>query len=184
MVNISSSRCSIVADEEEITVLATTTQIKKLRRALLGDAWIRVSNGKILVLPAHKPPLPLEDETMEGFFPSEKSKEPKYKQTLLFPDSVAGKDGASIYVSSLVGYGDPSYYKAKLKSLEDAGFVCLRSRRDQDGKYWEIWYLGSPIFAKGEIKGKSVEEIRSWLCNSIVPGNVSIEGENWGLSAG
>lgn len=95
--------------------------------------------------------------------------------------------GSAIYIQSIQGYG--GNYEERAEKLKKAGFVCLREVKRTDGlwkwieqKYWEIWYLADPMFAKGPIKGiKTVEEVRQWVSYEISPGNISIEGDRWGL---
>lgn len=87
-----------------------------------------------------------------------------------------------MYVHHITGYAGQEYYKGRADLLESAGFVCLRSEKGKDGKYWEVWYLPGAYAAEGPIKDKTPEEIKSWVLNEVRPGNLEIVGENWGLS--
>ena len=138
--------------------------------------WVRIIDGKLEVCEAYKP-TPVEDPHLEFHFPA--ANNPVLHHTHPSKDRLTG----AIYVQHILGYRTDISYKDQAKLLEKAGFECLRSRRGDDGLTWEIWYLASPFLGEGPIKGmKTTTEIRKWLFNEIRPGEVTLEGEHWGLS--
>lgn len=88
----------------------------------------------------------------------------------------------SLYVQHICGYdNERGGYERRFKRLLAAGFSVLRSLTDEDGKYWEIWYLYNECGAQGPIKGMKLEEIVRWLYHEIGPGNVSTDYKRWAL---
>jgi len=67
------------------------------------------------------------------------------------------------------------------KTLLKTGFERLRSEENEEGKYWEIWYLPDEKLAKNEIRNKNVFSIISWLVDIGIEG-VSISDKTWGKS--
>lgn len=60
---------------------------------------------------------------------------------------------ASITIQHLCGYGyTPENYAYNAELLESYGFACLRSRRGNDGQFWEVWYLPGVWSARGRLK--------------------------------
>jgi hypothetical protein len=152
-----------------------------IESAVSGAQWIRGdAEGKVIASSAYKPlgllwetisdkppspPEPITDRELEPFWDSKGSVRPP-------------NDNCDFYVQSIAGYS--GNYAEKALKLEDVGFSCLRSRRDEKGKYWEIWYLPGKWAAKKELKGKSVKEIKEFLF-SLGPGTIVLSGEHWGL---
>lgn len=52
----------------------------------------------------------------------------------------------------------PENYVRESEKLTSYGFIQLRSKREEDGGYWEIWYLPGVWCAKGDLK-KIVDDI-------------------------
>lgn len=91
---------------------------------------------------------------------------------------------STIYLQGIAGYSsDLKVYQEREKQLIDAGFVCLRSSPNEQGQYWEVWMLISPIFAKGSIKGASEKAIVAW-CRKLGIGHIKYGGTSMGLSPG
>ena len=88
----------------------------------------------------------------------------------------------SIYIQHPQGYDGDNRYRETTKKLEEAGFIRLRSEKDKEGKYWEIWYLPGPWAARGRIEGLSHGLIISWVMNHIRPGEIESNGKHYGLS--
>ena len=63
-----------------------------------------------------------------------------------------GFETPSIMIQHLCGYNyTRERYEETRKILESWGFECLRSRRGEDGQYWEIWMLFGNFSAKGPL---------------------------------
>lgn len=138
-----------------------------------GTHWLRLSPG-------------LEPRLHPAFEPVPEVPDPltaaQWKQGPVIERADTGLrgDGSSraFFVSGLGAY-DGRYAKRALL-LENAGFACLRSRRGEDGRIWEFWYLPSKWSAEGPIKGMDDDAILSWLCQ-LGPGNITESGRTWGL---
>lgn len=98
----------------------------------------------------------------------------------------------SIYVEGLCGYNyTPERYEELSKFMTDSGFVCLRSPRDDEGQYWEKWYLPGTWSVKGHLKDylsaydgrRKFEKIAEWLKLYVTPGSISFVHQAFGLSA-
>ena len=146
-----------------------------VEQAVHAAKWIRMVEGKLDVCEAFRP-TPLNDPHLEFHFPAANN------PVLHHRNPKSDRKTGAIYVQHITGYSGDAVYKERAKLMEKAGFDCLRSRRGEDGLTWEIWYLASPILGKGPIKNmKTSEDIRKWLFDNVNPGEVSIEGEHWGL---
>jgi hypothetical protein len=90
----------------------------------------------------------------------------------------------AVYVQHICGYNySPENYAKKAATLEGAGFSCLRSRRGDNGSYWEVWYLPGPWAGAGPLCGvKKTSAIIEWICRFVGPGTIEAGGEHWGLS--
>lgn len=85
-------------------------------------------------------------------------------------------------IQHITGYGPASNYEVTARLLRDAGFVCCKSEKDREGKYWEVW-LGYPFRINATLCGETTQEVTAWLMRNIGPGEISlsIESEHWGL---
>ena len=138
-----------------------------------GTKWTRIGdNSELIALNAFKEPVVTKDPKIDGHFKEggiirlDKNLKEDNENCEFFVQSIAGYDGN---------------YAEKSKKLEEVGFSCLRSKREKDGKFWEIWYLPSKYSAKGELEAKSKEDIFRFLCNLPV-GQIIISGEHWGMT--
>ena len=87
-----------------------------------------------------------------------------------------------IYVQSITGYEGQSVYDEKAKLLANAGFICLRSESEEEGKYCEIWYLPGLWRGKGPIKDKkTLDDVRQWVGRAVRPGTIALEGKRYAL---
>jgi hypothetical protein len=86
----------------------------------------------------------------------------------------------SFYVQSIGGYGGEEQYNRNAPLFKQAGFIRLRSEKDEEGKHWEIWYLPGVWKAEGPLEGKSYKEIKEWVF-SLSPGTVEVEAKTYGL---
>jgi hypothetical protein len=148
---------------------------KLFEAAWNGSKWLRFHCGKLEVAESYEAPPPVRDMEMQPFWPVETAQQSE----MILGGEKSYESG--VIVKHIHGYSGK--YDQKAAVLEECGFECMRSRRGESGKYWEYWYLPGKWRAKGPIKGMDVAEIRKWIFDNISPGNVVIEGENWGLCA-
>jgi hypothetical protein len=91
--------------------------------------------------------------------------------------------GDMFIVQHLQWYGGDEKYKANEKAFKRVGFIRCRSRKDKDGKYWEVW-IGYPFMFKAELQGKDSKEAFRWLTlhgpGEIYVCDVVITKEHWG----
>lgn len=122
--------------------------------AVNGHQWVTVKEGRIVAQPTYKPlPGPTEDEEMLPFWRARREGTSEMRQFLLDPDESLDHHSPSILISSVCGYDyTPENYRCETEKLERWGFICMRSRRDSDGHFWEFWYLPSLYLAKEELK--------------------------------
>lgn len=152
-----------------------------------GQSWMRVENGRLRFQPTTNPlPGPADDEEMMPFWrrPSEQEREVLRKDTNFDPTKDIEHHQPSFIIQHLCGYNyTPENYRRMADKLESWGFDCLRSRRGKEGRYWELWFLPSLWFAKGELKkfigGKAnskeaVDRVVSWLCSNASFGTLDV----------
>jgi hypothetical protein len=165
-----------------ITIEADKGENLEEFKAMLGShKWVRQNEyGELETAPAHLDPPLLYDQRIDPIWDGKPARmrqlrEAKEKHKKVFTDR-------SFYVQHIAGYSGGFSEKAQRMFIN--GFVPLRSKRsNRDGKCWEIWYLPGAWAAEGELRGKTEEQIKSWLFQEIGPGNVEFSGESWGLSA-
>ena len=181
-------------DFSTVTLRGTKEDIVRLAGALqYGMKWIRMwPNGEIETSDVYAmPPSPIDDVELQNIWQFDPLPEGADVQMKLLrddpkmqePKSEWSKKHRSLYLQSIQGYAGRDAYVSRAKRLMEAGFICLRSRRGDDGKYWEIWYLPSPCCGRGPLKDmKTADEVTAWVCNTIGPGTVTLGGEHWGLA--
>ena len=179
----------------EITINGEKDAVVQLAGALqYGVKWIRMlASGEIETSDVYmRPPAPTDDPQMQNIWQFDPlPKDIPVQLTLRYddpemrdPKNEWSKHNREIFLQSIQGYAGQEAYIARAKRLAEAGFTCLRSRRGDDGKYWEMWYLPYPCGGRGPIKDmKTSDEIKKWVFKNISPGNVTMGGEHWGLSA-
>lgn len=124
-----------------------------------GSHWIKGGkNGRLETAPVFKPlPDPIDDDEMLPFWSKPGQTKGTTKLNKIDMERLGGYSSPSILIQSLCGYEyTPENYKHNARRLESFGFECLRSRRGEDGGYWEIWFLPALWCAEGELK-KSLE---------------------------
>lgn len=124
-----------------------------------GHNWVRRGdNGHLEHVSSYEElPNPVTDEEMHPFWePIETQKvqvQLEMFSHMTTPDDYSKHSSASIIVQHLCGYGyTKENYKRQAKLLESFGFECLRSRRGDDGKFWELWFLPGVWAAKGVLR--------------------------------
>lgn len=121
-----------------------------------GMWWTRVVDGQLVSHPNYQQlPDPVEDEDMHPFWRKVKKqqKEITYSMFEIEPIEELSRASGSISIQSLCGYYySEENYKQAAEQLTSYGFECLRSKRSDDAKFWEIWFLSSLYSAKGLFK--------------------------------
>lgn len=132
----------------------TELEVERLQGTLLGQWWARGNNGRLEFAPAREPaPAPTEDDMLPGWHAPREGEGTEQYQRELFDAQRFGGEYASIQIQHLCGHHyTANGYKRNAEFLESCGFICMRSRRGDDGKFWEVWYLSGLWSAKGRLK--------------------------------
>lgn len=131
--------------------------LEKMEGCILGGhSWMRVVDGEPRFVKSYKPlPDPIEDKHMLPFWRQSTEEEEKHpiNHELFNHESFGDYESPSILIRYLCprNYSSERYLQVA-ERLESFGFQCMRSRRGDDGKYWEIWFLPGLFMAKGELK--------------------------------
>ncbi|EKE24906.1 MAG: hypothetical protein ACD_5C00359G0001 [uncultured bacterium] len=145
--------------------------------------WVSTKGGRLEVAAKKKDlPKPTEDEEMLPFW---RRQVPGSYQLELFKVAVPKYSSPAIIIQSLCGYNYTSEnYKYTAELLESYGFECLRSRRGNDGKYWEVWILPGLWSAKGELEKalhgldlgskKILERAIKFFCRNVQFGTLDV----------
>ena len=136
----------------------TQREVDALRHAFSAKCSLVGVNqdGRLDVHDRHEPlPEPQDDPPMYQFWSGTADRfltdSPKPPKTFDF-SSIDAYSSPAIVIQHLCGYNyTPNNYKAQCQLLQSYGFACLRSRRGQDGQFWEIWYLPGLWSATGDL---------------------------------
>jgi len=166
--------------KNSVTLEGTAEEIGLVEAMMRGLYWITTEDGKLVKWRHHlsddKPPS-IPDPILERYWPEKRMEYAHLKEG----ESPNEHDDPSIYVHYIYGYSGKESYDYRAELLRQTGFICLRSQREENGQYWEIWYLPGVWMAKRELKDKTTKEIVDWLCKNIRPGNIEVVGEKWDL---
>ena len=134
----------------------TQEEADQLLSAVRGLSWFKVEEGRLKASPCHLPlPDPVYDEQMLPFWRQfsntqvqgeflEKVFEDMNDDVIYMPHFM---------IQSLCGYDyTPENYARESEKLLSYGFIQTRSKRGEDGGYWELWYLPGVWCAKGDLK--------------------------------
>lgn len=131
-------------------------EMEQFEGAMHGHYWITVSQlGRLRAIPTYKElPPPHEDTMMQPFWrpaiPEVETQMELFEFGPVHPYNIP-----SITIQHLCGYRyTAENYKSEAERLLTWGFECLRSRRREDGQYYELWLLPSLSFAKAELKAE------------------------------
>lgn len=133
----------------------TEEESERLQGALLGQWWVTgTGGGRLRFSPTREPvPSPAVDDDMAPFWRTCASGSSAIQMELLDPERMRSTFSPSIIIGHLCGYYfTPEKYKTEAAKLESWGFSCLRSRRGDDGRFWESWYLPGLWAAKGDLR--------------------------------
>jgi len=139
-----------------ITISGTKAEIDQLRQMMCGAAWVRQADVGVVSVNRFEPlPAPEADPLLAEHW-QRSEKQPS--QTVVNHASPGGYHSPGYYASHLCGYGwTPERYAQECRRFTSFGFQCMRSRRGEDGRIWEVWYLPGNWAARGELK-KFVED--------------------------
>ena len=154
---------------------------EKMQGVANGMWWVKIVEGKAVFMPAYKQlPPPIEDEEVLPFWGPRQS----VRFEVFEISSNKHHNDTSIIIQSICAYSYSSEnYKGKSEKLESYGFDCLRSRRGNDGQYWEIWYLPGLWAAKGSLQAvisptkdekKKIQKALDFLATDIRFGSLDL----------
>jgi hypothetical protein len=131
--------------------------IEKLRSVFSqgGPNWVRMDKAGCLVFSdAYKPlPNPTNDSEMFPFWKKPYNNEIQMCMDFIDFEDIGEGDSPSIYINHLCGYFyTAEFYKTNANLLTSYGFSIMRSKRGDDGRFWETWYLPGLWSAKGELQ--------------------------------
>ncbi len=157
-------------------------EMKDIEAMVNGYKWCLAIHGRLQTQSRWEPlPAPAQDETLMPFW---QPSVPGHTQLEL--KSVEMPPGApvGIIIESLCGYDySPENYHKEVEKLESFGFVCMRSRRGDDGHFQEIWYLSGMWRAQGRLKGvlvgikepqQQADEAIKFLCKNVKFGSLDV----------
>lgn len=154
-----------------------------------GTQWIRVWHGRVEALPVYQqPPDPVQDPILPNGWQGGGAKfhlDPGPARLDIRHFCAKPALCPSIVIQHLCGYGyTPERYKKIAVDLVRWGFDCCRSRRGQNGRFWEIWYLPSLWTAQAELKEAmgdlsgntevSLDKAIRFLCRTIAFGTLDV----------
>jgi len=167
--------------ESEITLIGDKKVVENVEAALIqGSMWMKCSGDNLIFTPAYKTPTLEIDSYIDPFFKKSTLRCLAIKKET---NEIKKRDNmdnsrCSFYVQHLQGYN--GCYESVSRSMEVAGFECLRSRRGKDGKIWEIWYLSDISFFKNDKKKNTKRDVIQFL-QQLDVGQFEIAEEHWGL---
>lgn len=125
---------------------------ERIEGVTFGQHWMTVKDGKLVFSPTREPlPSPAEDTEMLPFWRRHNERQGVMQELIFDPEE--RHDSPSFMVQHLCGYHyTPENYRTNAKLLESYGFVCMRSSRGDDGRFWETWYLPGVWAARGELR--------------------------------
>lgn len=153
-VRIVSSRCSHGENSAVEIGNLTVEEAKHAEGLINGQNWMSVENGRPIFRGKFAElPDPIQDENMLPFWRKVTPEEGHLQQEIFDPEMAEFPFAAHIVIQSLCGYGyTPENYRRESEKLASYGFVQMRSRRENDGRYWEIWFLPGTYAAKGDLE--------------------------------
>ena len=175
--------------QHTITVQGTEAEINAIHKMIAGLGYVACGrDGLPLFAEKFEALTPIPDpELMQHFTPwgGEKvakftGEKPEVKLNLEDWDNQA----CSLYVEHLCGYNYSSEnYAREAGKLTAMGFVCMRSPRDERGRYWEAWFLPGVWAGKGALEGcKTVEAAINIILRHCRPGSISAVRQRMALT--
>lgn len=122
----------------------TPEEVEKMEGMCGGGYWAKGDGkGRLSFFPGWQPaPNPVKDKEMLPFWRKPRDREWATTIEFIELEQLSDLHSSSIIVQHLCGYDySVEGYQHNAQVLESFGFECLRSRRGNDGKYWELWFL-------------------------------------------
>ena len=177
----------------------TYQELDLIKGMLQGRLWATTVDGRL----NHRwnledlPPQ-TEDVDMLPFWRKASPEELAGQTDFEFNEDFKMPPGASpsLIVSGICGYNyTPEAYVRQAAWLTELGFVGMRSRRDEAGKYSEHWILQSFYTAKGPLKEftdsfekgldntEKLERVTRWLCKKCSFGSLDVSWQRCAIVA-
>lgn len=137
----------------------TPEDLDKLNSMVVGASWLRTTeDGRFESVDRFEPlPAPGEDPCLPPCWYRRTNTSGKVIIEYARIPDIPEEDGpalgarAQITIQHLCGYNNVPYeYEAG--KLQSYGFECLRSRRDEAARFFEIWFLPGFWTAQGDLK--------------------------------
>lgn len=127
---------------------------ERFRGFIHGQNWMSVRGGRLVFRGIFAPlPDPVEDKDMLPFWNKEDTSAHMMQQEIFDQERMIFPFAAHIVIQHLCGYEyTPENYKKEAEKLSRYGFAQMRSRRGNDGQFWEIWFLPGTWAAQEELK--------------------------------
>lgn len=172
-----------------ITIEGTEAEMDALKKMVAGLGYVACGReGMPLFAEKFEHVAPLPDPQLMQHFTPAPATVAKYKNGKLSGvklEMPAHEESCcSIYVEHLCGYSyTPEGYARNAAKMQGMGFVCMRSTRDAEGKYWEAWYLPGIWAGEGAIAGcKTIESCINTLLKYVTPGSISAVRQRMALT--
>ncbi len=160
----------------------TNDEVEKIEGMTNGHYWLTITDGRLEVVQRRDDlPSPVEDAEMLPFWRRATS---QVHQLELFGVKLEKYSMTSIIIQHLCGYCySPENYTLQAQKLESYGFVCMRSRRGNDARFHEIWFLPSQYHAKNDLKEsfahieddkKKIKRMVEFLCCNVLFGTLDL----------
>lgn len=165
---------------KQITIAGTEAEMDALQKMVAGLGYVACGReGMPLFAERYEAATPLPDPVCAAHFSPAGPSAAKYTaEGLKHRDALKGltDEGClSLYVEHLCGYDyTPENYAREAAKMAEFGFVCMRSPRGSDGRYWEAWFLPGLWAAEGRLKNaKDIPAAINLLIQNVRPGSIS-----------
>lgn len=180
-----SGRQSSRTSEGSVTISGlTATEVEMFEAMLLNQLWLTVKEGRLEHTACKNAlPDPIDDQEMLPFWRKTQSTQLALLDSFFLNNTRLKLSSPSILIQHLCGYGySEDGYKFEARLLERYGFEIMRSRRGEDGKYSEIWFLPGLWSAKDDLKeylkdipeDKKIDAAVAFLCRKSSFGTLDI----------
>lgn len=129
-------------------------EFERFQGLIHGQNWMSVKDGRMVFRGIFAPlPDPVEDQEMLPFWNREDARMHMMQKEIFDQERMAFPFAAHIVIQHLCGYEyTPENYKKEAEKLVRYGFAQMRSRRGNDGQFWEIWFLPGTWAAQEELR--------------------------------
>ncbi|MDO8582467.1 MAG: hypothetical protein Q7R63_00525 [bacterium] len=179
----------------QVTVAGLTgDEPDKLEAAIaFGASWIRTNpdTGRFVsVSTTNLLPDPMNDDDMLPYWEPHPETD-GITEMERYNDDFQSQN-AGVMIQHLGAYSaSKEVWRHEAAKLTSYGFVCMRSPRGADGRYWEGWYLPSLYAAKGDLalaltnvpaEGR-LDRVISFLCQHCHVGTIDAITQRAGMGA-